>query len=241
MPTPVRGFPRRFPVRDDGRRSLRYRVVSVLCRLFFRGLSIGGLLHIEGEEHIPPTGPALVVVNHLSNLDPLLFGGFFPGTLWAMGKREIFAVHPVGAWIMAGCNSFPVDRGTADRAALRTATEILGRGGRLLLFVEGTRAETLGMRRAEPGAGFLLRHSDAAIVPCAVWGTEKVLRRGHRFPRRARITMRYGPPVAGLASTSRDIQALSDRMALEIARLLPEQYRGEYADEVRRSHPPASP
>ena len=221
------GFPARFPVCEGDRRSLRYR----LTVLFIGGVLRlwGRRLRIEGEERIPADGPLIVVSNHLSNVDPLLFGALFPRTLFAMAKRELFA-NRLLAWYFAGINCIPVDRGTADRWAVKTALAILGRGGRLLLFLEGTRSRSGVMARAEPGIGFLLRHSKARLLPAAVWGTEKVLSPGRRLPRRAPMTLRYGEPFSlELEGRGRDDQAIADEVAARVAELLPEGYRGWYA------------
>ena len=126
----IRGFPAHFPVRDDGKRSWRYRVISMLSRAALRAL-FGRGLRFRSMERFPLDGPLLVVTNHLSNIDPFLFGGFGPGTMFCMAKRELYR-HRVLAWALAGCNCFPVDRGAADRWALRTSLDILAKRGRLL-------------------------------------------------------------------------------------------------------------
>jgi 1-acyl-sn-glycerol-3-phosphate acyltransferase len=232
---PVAGFPERFPVRDDDGRPLRYRAVAGTGRAFFR-LRFGRRLTFEGLENIPDgPGPLILASNHLSNLDPVLYGAFFPRTLFAMAKRELFPNRLV-AWIWAGCNTFPIDRGTADRRALRIAIDVLRGGGRMLLFVEGTRATRPGMKRAEPGIGFLIRRAapeggSVAVLPAAVWGTERALVKGRMLPRRVPIHVRYGPvftPSPG--SGPRDDQAVADEVAAHVAALLPPEYRGAYAD-----------
>ena len=226
------GFPKRFPVRDDGKRSLRYHAVSWVCRTILRGV-LGSDLHLDSPKKVPKEGPLLVVSNHLSNIDPFLFGGWGPGALYCITKRELFS-NPVASWIMAGCNCFPVDRGTPDRQAVRTALDVLSRKGRLLIFLEGTRSATPGMRRAEVGVGFLARRSGAAILPVAIWGTEAALGRGRRLPKRVPVHMRYGP-VFGLPERvpgeRRDDQATADLIGRRIAALLPPEYRGVYAAE----------
>jgi 1-acyl-sn-glycerol-3-phosphate acyltransferase len=228
QPVP-RGFPRRFPVRDDGRRSLRYKVVAGAARIGAR-LLLGRRLRILGLENLPEKGPVIIAGNHLSSLDTILIGGNTPGANFAMAKRELFR-RPLIAWMWGGCNTFPVDRHTADRWALRTAIDILERGGRLILWVEGTRAEAPGMRRAEPGVGFLLRRVPCDVVPVAVWGSERVLVKGHLLPHRAPVTMRFGrafTPDVGAAR--RDHQAVADQVGAHIAALLPPEYRGVYTD-----------
>ena len=225
MAAPIPGFPDRFPVRDDGVRPWRYRIVCGGLWIFFRTL-FGGRLHIKGVERIPAQGPLVVAANHLSAWDPLLFGAVFPGTLFAMAKREIFRPAVV-AWVVAGCNSFPVDRGHADRRALRIAMDVLNSGQRLLVFIEGTRGGSEGMGRAESGAGFLVRRTGARVVPVAVWGTESLIQL-RPWPRRGHIWLRYGEPFT---VTATDDSGIANEIGTHIAALLPRKYRGFYAGD----------
>jgi 1-acyl-sn-glycerol-3-phosphate acyltransferase len=219
---PVPGFPDRFPVRGDGRRPWRYRLTAAFWRNILRVL-FAGRLSFAGTSGIPMRGPLLVASNHISNWDPLIFGSFFPGTLFAMAKLELFRPPPM-AWLLAGCNCFPVDRGRADRRALRISLDLLRTGHRLLVFVEGRRSRVPGMGRAEAGAGFLVRRTGCPVLPIAVWGTENAMRRtGGLLPRRGRIHIRYGRPVQVAGSADQEI---ADAIAQEVAKLLPARYRG---------------
>jgi 1-acyl-sn-glycerol-3-phosphate acyltransferase len=229
-PTALRGFPDRFPVSGYQRKSLRYRAVSLLSRAFFR-VVFGRALRIENAERLEGCRRTVLVSNHLSNLDPFIFGGFCKPAMFCMAKRELFRPRLV-AWLLAGCNCFPIDRGAADRRALRTALDVLEHDGRLLIFLEGTRAALPGMKRAEAGVGFLVRRSRATVLPVAVWGTEQSLARGRRIPRRVPVRVRYGEPVSWGALVDprrRDDQAVADAIGERIAALLPEAYRGVYA------------
>ncbi len=227
QPVPA-GFPSHFPVRDDGRRALRYTVVANAARLGVR-LALGRHLRVVGLENLPEKGPLIIASNHLSALDTLIVGGNTPGANYAMAKRELFGRRPI-AWMWGGCNVFPVDRHTADRWALRTSIEALERGGRLILWVEGTRVEAPGMQRAEPGVGFLLRKVPCDVVPVAVWGSEKALVKGRKLPRRVPVTLEYGRPFTpDLSGPRRDHQGVADQVGAHIAALLPPEYRGVYA------------
>jgi 1-acyl-sn-glycerol-3-phosphate acyltransferase len=224
VPAPVPGFPAIFPVRDDGRRPWRYRLAAGFTRLCLHLLFVRRL-DFAGTEGVPAEGPLLVASNHISNWDPLIIGSLFPGTLFCMAKRELFRPAPV-AWLLAGCNCFPVDRGKADRRALRISLELLRDGRRLLLFIEGHRSRGRGMGPAEAGAGFLVRRTQAPVLPVAIWGTERALgRTGGLLPRRGRIRVRCGRPVA---VSGRSGQEIADAIAAEVAALLPPRHRGPH-------------
>jgi 1-acyl-sn-glycerol-3-phosphate acyltransferase len=222
VPSPIPGFPARFPVRDDGRRPWRYRLVAATWRAIIRVLFVRRLHH-EGLAEVPLEGPLLVASNHLSNWDPLIFGSFFPGTLFAMAKRELFRPRLI-AWLLAGCNCFPVDRGAADRRALRIGLDLLRSRRRLLVFVEGHRSRVASMGPAAAGAGFLIRRTEAPVLPVAIWGTQNALRRtGGLLPRRGHVYMRSGVPLRVAGSSDQEI---ASRIAAEVAALLPARYRG---------------
>jgi 1-acyl-sn-glycerol-3-phosphate acyltransferase len=229
MTSAVKGFPEKFPVRDDDRRPARYWIAASLGREYLRLLA-WRRVRIEGENHIPDGGPLLVASNHTSNRDPMVLGAYFPHTLFAMAKREMYA-NRLFAWFLAGCNCIPVDRGGADRRAVSRALHVLRLGRRLLVFVEGTRSRDGSMHRAEAGIGFLARKSGAPILPVAISGTDgHGERRG--ILRRREILVSYGEPfVADLTAPGGD-SAIADQIAERIAALLPPSRRGVYAPTV---------
>jgi 1-acyl-sn-glycerol-3-phosphate acyltransferase len=210
-------------------------MIAGLWRAILRLLFVRRL-HFEGMANVPMDGPLLVASNHISNWDPLIYGSFFPGTLFAMAKRELFR-PPLMAWLLAGCNCFPVDRGAADRRAVRISLDLLRAGRRLLVFVEGHRSRVAGMGPAAAGAGFLVRRTGAPVLPVAIWGTESAFRRaGGWLPRRGHVHVRYGVLIRVTGSSDRDIAAT---IAAQVAALLPAGYRGVHHESVPGSAPPS--
>lgn len=158
--------------------------------------------HIEGLEHIPKDGPAIVAFNHIAYLDPLALGyvvdraGRRPRFL---SKAELFQDRRI-AWILRGCGQIEVRRGTADAAAaLKNALEALRRGEVIVIFPEGTVTTDPDLHPMPPktGAARLAVLSGAPLIPGAIWGTANVWPKGHRhrWTPRQEIVVRIGEPV----------------------------------------------
>ena len=161
-------------------------IVAPLLRLYFR-------MHISGAEHIPAEGPAIVAPNHKSFWDSFFIGVCTRRHLRFMAKTELIQARYGKLLVRLG--AFPVRRGQADEDALETARVILGQGGLLALFPEGTRVrdpDNLGHPRR--GAGRLALETGAPLVPCAITGTEKIFRGGLPVPRRVQVA--FSPPIS---------------------------------------------
>ncbi len=207
-------------VRIDGGRSFTLRLTQAALRLLMRWLARGGL-QVRGLEMVPEAGPILVCSNHLSNLDPLVFGAVFPRVMHAMAKVEMFS-NPVLRAYLRRCNCFPVRRGAPDRQALRAAELVLGSGGTLVLFPEGHRGDGSNLQAFEPGVGYIAMRSRAVVLPCALWGTEQALPKGRLIPRRARIHLTIGRPFQPQGASPAE---MSEEIRQRVAELLPDTYR----------------
>lgn len=147
-----------------------------------------------GRKHARVRGPLLVAANHRSFLDPFAIGTALPWRrpLHYVAKVELFEPR-WQAWVLSRLGAFPVRRGESDADAIETARGILGRGGAVCIFPEGTRIRSGSLARPKRGAGRLALECGAAVLPVAVHGSERV-RRGWRIrPRRVRL--RVGPPM----------------------------------------------
>lgn len=213
---------------------MMYRFLRWLMRLMVLTV-LAGVFTIEGRRAVPRSGALLVCGNHVSTLDPPLVPAFLPrNDSWSMAKAEYFEGSGFKPWIFNAFHSFPVVRHSADRGAIRRATNILKEGGVLILYPEGTRIVSGGMRRPEPGAGFIAMVSGAPVLPVAITGSRQVFGKGFRLPRRAPLRLEFGTPftISGrLPDGSRvPYQDAADAIMLAVAEMLPEDLRGEFAD-----------
>ena len=205
----------------------------LLARLLFR-------VEVRGAEHVPRTGPAMVVANHSSVLDPPVVGAAAPRPLHFMAKAELFSIPLFGRLIRA-VNARPVRREGADARALREALRILESGHALLVFPEGTRGPEGVLREGKAGAGMLALLSGALVVPVYIEGTGQALPRGRLLPRPVKVRVSFGAPlsfgkVEGPHRKERYLEASGEMMAA-IARLKQAAERGMTATEIghRRS------
>jgi len=127
----------------------------------------------------------------------------------------------------------PVRRGEADMHALKAALRALEKGLILGIAPEGTRNYNGILRRALPGAVTLALHSGAPIIPVAHWGGENFMKNLKRF-KRTDFHIRVGEPfkidTQGIKVTGEIRQQIVDEMMVQIAIMMPEEYRGEYAE-----------
>ena len=162
-------------------------LATVLMKILFR-------VERHGIEHMPSTGPVLIVANHSSFLDPPLVGAMAPRQLTFLSKAELFRVPFLG-WLITRLGAYPVKREGADMAAFRTTQRALTEGRAVLIFPEGTRGDEGELRPAKPGAALLAVQSGVPVVPVYVRGSGRAWPRGRRLPQPAKVVVTFGPPL----------------------------------------------
>lgn len=201
------------------------RVLWTLFRLLTR-------LHVSGTENVPLTGAVIVSPNHLHMLDIPLVGMVTRRrcTILAADKWE----GKPGGWAMERVTDIIyVARGEPDREALAASLKVLKAGGCLAVAPEGTRSRKPGLQEGHDGASYLASRTGAPIVPVAVWGHEEAFSAWRRL-KRAEVHVVLCPPIslppeAARARTA-DLHAYTRQIMTAIARQMPEEYRGAYAD-----------
>jgi 1-acyl-sn-glycerol-3-phosphate acyltransferase len=149
-------------------------------------------VRVSGVEHLPRTGPALVAGNHRGFLDGPMVAIFAPREAQFLAKSELFS-GPL-ARLLLWVGQIPIDRGRADREALRRASAVLTDGRVLGIFPEGTRGSGT-VDSVQHGIAYVaLRAPGVPVVPVACLGTEQAMPKGARLPRwRTRVDIVFGP------------------------------------------------
>lgn len=168
-------------------------------------------LKAEGTENVPRDGAAIIALNHTSDLDPVMAGITCPRKLTFMAKAELFKNKLFGGLIKR-LGAFPVNRGTGDIGAFKTAFGIFKSGGVMLIFPEGGRVKDGQRRRAKPGVAMLATRGRVPVIPVHI-------KNGYRWMRT--VTVVYGKPMDfseyyGKKLTQEETQALADKVLEEI-------------------------
>lgn len=215
-----------------------YALLRAVCRIMVR-VYLVGINRVVGREDVPRRGALIICSNHPSTVDPVVLPAFVPrADTWSMAKSEWFEGSGFLARAFAMYHAFPVVRHSPDRRGLRRAREVVDHGGALLIYPEGERWTTVGTRGllpAQAGAGFLARLTRVPVLPVAIVGTDLCFPKGAVMPRRERVELRFGKPVRVREhrpdGTRVGNQDATDAIMVAIARLLPPELRGAYADD----------
>ena len=169
-------------------------VYFIFKSIFFAILKIWCRMETFGVENLPKTGGFILASNHLSYADPPAVGVNCKRRLNYMAKEELFS-KPLIAWWLNSVGCIPVKRNSGDLSALREAIRRLRAGEGLLLFPQGTRIQ--GGRKLEPhsGIGFLAAKLGVPVIPACVIGTDKVLPRGTKFIKPAKVSVCFGKQI----------------------------------------------
>jgi 1-acyl-sn-glycerol-3-phosphate acyltransferase len=184
------------PIRPDRRPGERGRVLAFgAARLaivgFFR---VYWRVRISGREHVPATGPFVLAPVHRSGVDFVLAGMVTRRRVRFLVKHTVWRYPFLGSFL-AFMGAVPVERGTADRAALRAIEDALRAGEPVVIFPEGTRQAGDTVAPLFDGVAYVAQRTGAPIIPVGIGGSAAAMPPGSRFIAPARVTVVVGAPV----------------------------------------------
>jgi len=197
------------------------RLLITLARTLFKPIM---KMEASGLENFPREGPVILAANHVTNFDVFPMQFAIPRVIFFMGKAELFK-NPIMDILIRNLSGFPVNRGDKDQWAMHHAMKVLKHGQALGMFPEGTRSKGRGLGVAKTGTARLAIEADCPIMPVTVLGSDKFFK---RFPHRAHVHITFLPPLH--PQKSETPLALTDRLMFTLARALPREMRGVYAE-----------
>ena len=212
-----------------------WRVIATLVVAFVRALR--WRIDIQGLEHVPRRGGAVLAFNHHSYLDFVMVGWPVVRTLRRpmrfLAKREIWSSRKVG-WVVRWAGAIPVDRASAAARgqAFDAATAALADGDLVAVAPEQTISGSLELLPLRTGAVRMAQQAGVPVVPVAGWGTHRALTKGapKHLPRRLPVTVRFGDPIE--VASEADPVAATAELAVRMETLL---------HEIQATYPDGAP
>ena len=213
---------------------MKYRTLRSIVRFVMRIIAD---IEVHGIEKIP-AGNVIVAANHLGRLDTAVLLCVLEREDLIMPIAEKYRSHPIFGAIGRAANGIWLNRFEADYAALRQILARMEQGGLLVIAPEGTRSKTEAMQEGKMGVAFLAGKSGYPVLPVAVTGTEdRGIVENLKRLRRSKITVRGGDLFSIEIQKGRGreqaMREATDEIMCQIGALLPETYRGVYANHPR--------
>jgi 1-acyl-sn-glycerol-3-phosphate acyltransferase len=158
--------------------ALWYDASRAVCAV---GMTFGFSLRTEGRRHIPTGGPALLISNHQSFLDPILIAVAAKRRPGALARKTLFR-HSAFGWLIRSYNAIPVDQEGIGIEGLRVAIDFLRQKRVLIVFPEGGRTPDGNLQPLMPGIQLLIKRAGAPVVPVGIAGAYAAWPSWRRYP-----------------------------------------------------------
>lgn len=213
----------------------RYEARRRLCRFLIRTIGftlLAKIDHVEGIENVPANGSAILMINHISFVDPFTVMNVLPRNIVPMAKVEVYSYPIIGIFPRI-YGVIPVQREEMDRRAIQGALEVLRAGEVILVAPEAHRGSEL--RRGKEGVAYLATRGNAPVIPVAIDGTIG-------FPTLPLSPRWHGPGARiifgepfrftsfGQRAGRELLRLMTDEAMYILAAMLPEYRRGAYSD-----------
>lgn len=213
---------------------MKYRTLRSIVRFVMRLIT---RIEVHGLEKIPP-GNVIIAANHLGRLDTAVLLCVLDREDIIMPIAEKYRDHPIFGAIGRAANGIWLNRFEADYSALRKILERMEQGGLLVIAPEGTRSKTEALQEGKMGVAFLAGKSGYPVLPVAVTGTEdRVIVENLKRLRHSKIVVRAGDlfniEIPKGRGREEAMHRATDEIMCRIGAMLPEKYRGVYAEHPR--------
>ena len=215
---------------------IRRRVLRFLLK-YIGFTTLAKINRVDGLENVPPAGPAILMINHIAFIDPIVVLNVLPRNIVPLAKSEVYEYPLIGA-IPKIWGVIPVKRNDVDRYAVRQVLNVLGAGEIVLVAPEGTRSPALTL--AKEGIAYLANRSGVMVIPVAIDGTIgfPALRFTSAWQAEG-AHVRFGKPFRYKSDIKRPgrelLRKMTDEAMYVLAKMLPENRRGVYSDLSRAS------
>lgn len=216
---------------------LKYVLLGPWIRLIFRP-------DVEGLEHVPARGAAIIAGNHLSFSDSIFVPLVVKRRVTFVAKAEYFTGTGVKGFLtkmfFVSAGTIPVDRsgGRAAQAAIDTGLRILREGGLFGIYPEGTRSPDGRLHRGKTGVARLALQAGVPVIPVAMLNADEIQPIGKLLPRIMRVKIRFGAPLdfsryAGTMGDRFIERTVTDEIMYELMTLSGREYVDIYAQKVK--------
>jgi 1-acyl-sn-glycerol-3-phosphate acyltransferase len=214
--------------------AMKFRTLRSIVRFVMKLITD---IEVHGIEKVPP-GNFIAAANHLGRLDTAVLLCVMDREDIIMPVAEKYKHHPLYGAIGRAGNAIWLNRFEADYSALREILARMEQGGMMVIAPEGTRSKTEALQEGKMGVTFLASKSGYPVMPVAMTGTEdRVIAENLKHFRRSKIVVQGGDPfmveVPKGKGREQAMRAATDEIMCRIAVMLPEKYRGVYADHPR--------
>lgn len=207
-----------------------------LMRALIRSLGFKVLwkLNVSGLDNVPQSGPTLLMMNHISFIDPVLYMGLITHRYVIPPTKVENMQNPLFAPLIRWWGTFSINRGEVDRKALLNSIELIKSGQLVLIAPEGTRHPE-GLAEPKDGMAYIATKAEAVIVPSGISGAIGWEDNLKRF-KRTHIEVHFGQPfrfkTGGQTRISREELGVMMREAMyQLALVVPDpNLRGRYSD-----------
>jgi 1-acyl-sn-glycerol-3-phosphate acyltransferase len=195
---------------------------------------LGFRLRIEGQRHIPRRGPALLIANHQSLLDPIVIGLASPRRLCYLARKTLFR-HPVAGALLRSVGGVELDMEGVGKEGIKTILHELQRGQAVVVYPEGTRTDDGRLQPFRPGIQLLIKRTVAPVVPIGIAGAFEAWPYWRPLPRPGTVAVSVGPAVAAKSLAALPREKMLGELFEVVSRLK------ERAERLRRGPVTSAP